>query len=94
MAAPCPAAVESHALAQRLYEVAPGALRCRAAHGVARHGREPAWMIELPNRRMQVTKLRAAPVLQAEVPPCASAGKSDAGTALQLVRGVRRLVGG
>jgi hypothetical protein len=29
------------------------------------------------NKRMQLTKLRAAPVLRAEVPPCAPAGKTD-----------------
>jgi hypothetical protein len=40
---------------------------------------------------MQLTKLRAAPVRQAEVPPCAPAGGSDGGTASQLIRGVRRL---
>ena len=44
-----------------------------------------------PNKRMQLTKLRAAPVLQAEVPPCAPAGQTDGGTASQLIRGVRRL---
>ena len=43
-----------------------------------------------PNKRMQLTKLRAAPVLQAEVPPCAPAGGMDGGTASQLIRGVRR----
>ena len=42
------------------------------------------------NKRMQLTKLRAAPVLQAEVPPCAPAGEMDGGTASQLIRGVRR----
>jgi len=47
-----------------------------------------------PNKRMQLTKLRAAPVLQAEVPPCAPAGKTDGGTASQLIRGVRRTNGG
>jgi len=41
------------------------------------------------NKRMQLTKLRAAPVLQAEVPPCAPAGQSDGGTASQLIRSVR-----
>ena len=45
---------------------------------------------ELPNKRMQLTKLRAAPVLQAEVPPCAPAGQSGGGTASQLIRSVRR----
>ncbi len=44
-----------------------------------------------PNKRMQLTKLRAAPVWRAEVPPCAPAGKMDGGTASQLIRGVRRL---
>ena len=40
------------------------------------------------NKRMQLTKLRAAPVLQAEVPPCAPAAGTDGGTASQLIRGV------
>jgi hypothetical protein len=44
----------------------------------------------LPNKRMQLTKLRAAPVLQAEVPPCAPAGGTDGGTASQLIRSVGR----
>jgi hypothetical protein len=39
---------------------------------------------------MQLTKLRAAPVWQAEVPPCAPAGEMDGGTASQLIRSVRR----
>jgi len=39
---------------------------------------------------MQLTKLRAAPERQAEVPPCAPAGQMDGGTASQLIRGVRR----
>ena len=43
-----------------------------------------------PNNAMQLTKLRAAPVLQAEVPPCAPAGESDGGTASQLIRSVLR----
>ena len=43
-----------------------------------------------PNKRMQLTKLRAAPVLRAEVPPCAPAGEMDGGTASQLIRSVRR----
>jgi hypothetical protein len=50
-------------------------------------------MRERPNKRMQLTKLRAAPVLQAEVPPCAPAGEMDGGTASQLIRGVRRTWG-
>ena len=45
---------------------------------------------EPPNKRMQLTKLRAAPVLQAEVPPCAPAAWTDGGTASQLIRGVRQ----
>jgi hypothetical protein len=43
-----------------------------------------------PNKAMQLTKLTAAPVLQAEVPPCAPAGRMDAGTASQLIRSVGR----
>ena len=43
-----------------------------------------------PNKRMQLTKLRAAPVLRAEVPPCAPAGRLDGGTASQLIRSVLR----
>jgi hypothetical protein len=46
-----------------------------------------------PNKRMQLTKLRAAPVLRAEVPPCAPAGELDGGTASQLIRGVGPTVG-
>ena len=37
---------------------------------------------------MQLTKLRAAPVLQGKVPPCAPAGKTDGGTASQLIASV------
>ena len=37
---------------------------------------------------MKLTKLRAAPVLRAEVPPCARAAGMDAGTASQLIPGV------
>jgi hypothetical protein len=37
---------------------------------------------------MQLTKLRAAPVLRAEVPPCAPAGETDGVTASQLIRSV------
>ena len=44
-----------------------------------------------PNNAMQLTKLRAAPVLQAEVPPCAPAGESDGRTASQLIASVGRL---
>ena len=43
-----------------------------------------------PNKRMQLTKLRAAPALRAEVPPCAPAGQPDGGTASQLIRSVRQ----
>jgi hypothetical protein len=49
-------------------------------------------IIELPNKRMQLTKLRAAPERQDKVPPCAPAGEMDGGTASQLIRSVRRLV--
>ena len=45
------------------------------------------------NKRMQLTKLRAAPVLRAEVPTCAPAGEMDGGTASQLIRSVRRTSG-
>jgi hypothetical protein len=37
---------------------------------------------------MQLTKLRAAPVRQPEVPPCAPAGEMGGGTASQLIRSV------
>jgi hypothetical protein len=37
---------------------------------------------------MQLTKLRAAPVWRAEVPPCAPAAGTDGGTASQLIRSV------
>ena len=50
-------------------------------------------MSEPRNKRMQLTKLRAAPVRQAEVPPCAPAGKMDGGTASQLIRSVGRTRG-
>jgi hypothetical protein len=43
-----------------------------------------------PNKRMQLTKLRAAPERQDKVPPCAPAGLTDGGTASQLIRSVRR----
>ena len=46
-----------------------------------------------PSKKMQLTKLRVAPVLRAEVPPCAPAGETDGGTASQLIRSVRRLAG-
>jgi hypothetical protein len=42
------------------------------------------------NRRMQLTKLRAAPERQDKVAPCAPAGETDGGTASQLIRRVRR----
>jgi hypothetical protein len=51
-------------------------------------------MKEPPNKRMQLTKLRAAPERQTEVPPCAPAGGMDGGTASRLIRGVLRTVGG
>jgi hypothetical protein len=50
-------------------------------------------MTRQPNKRMQLTKLRAAPVRQAEVPPCAPAGWTDGGTASQLIRSVRQTLG-
>ena len=43
------------------------------------------------NKRMQLTKLRAAPERQDKVPPCAPAGEMDGGTASQLIRSVRHL---
>src|SRR5512136_739377 len=43
-----------------------------------------------PNKRMQLTKLRAAPERQDKVPPCAPAGGTDGGTASQLIRRVLR----
>jgi hypothetical protein len=46
-----------------------------------------------PNKRMQLTKLRAAPERQDKVPPCAPAGQMDGGTASQLIRRVRRTRG-
>ena len=46
----------------------------------------------MPNKRMQLTKLRAAPVLQAEVPPCAPAVQMDGGTASQLIRSVGQTI--
>jgi len=56
-------------------------------------GRRPLYRAP-PNKRMQLTKLRAAPERRAEVPPCAPAGGMDGGTASQLIRGVRRTPGG
>ena len=47
-------------------------------------------MTEPPNKRMQLTKLRAAPERQDKVPPCAPAGGLDGGTASQLIRRVRQ----
>jgi hypothetical protein len=51
------------------------------------------------NKRMKLTKLSAArgwlsTTVRTEVPPRARAGRSDAGTASQLIRGVRRTQGG
>lgn len=40
------------------------------------------------NKRMQLTKLRVAPVPQARVRPSVPAGKTAGGTASQLIRGV------
>ena len=47
-----------------------------------------------PNKGMKLTKLRAAPVRQAEVPPCAVRRFAAARTASQLIPGVRRTNGG
>jgi hypothetical protein len=47
-----------------------------------------------PNKRMQLTKLRAAPERQDKVPPCAPAGRMHGGTASQLIRGVLRTPAG
>ncbi len=44
----------------------------------------------LSNKGMKLTKLRAAPERAYKVPPCARAGRMDAGTASQLIPGVRR----
>jgi hypothetical protein len=51
--------------------------------------RQPTVKAMPPNKRMQLTKLRAAPERQDKVPPCAPAGAMDGGTASQLIRGVR-----
>jgi hypothetical protein len=50
--------------------------------GKARGGR--------PNRRMQLTELRAAPERQDKVPPCAPAGEMGGGSASQLIRRLGR----
>jgi hypothetical protein len=50
--------------------------------------------VEPPNKRMQLTKLRAAPGRQGEVPPRALAGKFDGYTASPLIRSVGRTSGG
>ena len=50
-------------------------------------------MTRQPNKRMELTKLRAAPERQEKVPPRAPAGKMDGGTASQLIRSVRRTCG-
>jgi hypothetical protein len=47
----------------------------------------------LPNKRMQLTKLRAAPERQDKVPPCAPAGGKNGGTASQLIRRVGQTMG-
>ena len=51
------------------------------------------------NKRMKLTKLSAAPgwlptTVRTEVPPHARAGRIDAGTASQLIRGVLRTLRG
>ena len=53
----------------------------------------PAWQSRdhgPSNNAMQLTKLRAAPVWHAEVPPCAPAGQMDGGTASQLIASILR----
>jgi hypothetical protein len=63
--------------------------------GQRRHHRDSSSPLKMPpNKGMKLTKLRAAPVLQAEVPPCAPAGQTDGGTASQLIRSVLRTRGG
>ncbi len=42
------------------------------------------------NKGMKLTKLRAAPERAYKVPPCARAARMGAGTASQLIPGVRR----
>jgi hypothetical protein len=60
----------------------------------------PASVGEMPpNKRMKLTKLSAAPgwlltTVRTEVPPRARAGRIDAGTASQLIRGVGQTLGG
>jgi hypothetical protein len=56
--------------------------------------RGPSNSVTPPNKRMQLTKLRAAPVRQAEVPPWAPAGEMGGGTASQLIRSVGQTVRG
>jgi hypothetical protein len=64
--------------------------RCWAAHGVPNSANGPRGLgAEPPNKRMQLTKLRAAPVRAYKVPPCAPAGETDGVTASQLIRSVR-----
>jgi hypothetical protein len=76
------------------YHCSPtGVSRCWVAYGPANPVTSTRRAKKLPNNRMQLTKLRAAPVLQAEVPPCARAASMDAGTASQLIRSVRQTWG-
>jgi hypothetical protein len=58
----------------------------------SRPGRVVRLIGEPSNKRMQLTKLRAAPERRAEVPPCAPAGPLDGGTASQLIRSVRETI--
>jgi hypothetical protein len=44
------------------------------------------------SKRMQLTRLRAAPVRAYKVPPCAPAGETDGGTASQLIRSVGQTI--
>ena len=84
-------ATEVLAKPQGAYVVFAGCSRRRAVSDDRQRTRPriPAWQPGLSNKRMQLTKLRAAPVLQAEVPPCAPAGRTGGGTASQLIRSVR-----
>ena len=74
----------------RMWHGATQRLNRRSADEFARLAREGCCAfgsrIALPNKAMQLTKLRAAPVLQAEVPPCAAACRLEGGTLSQLIR--------
>ena len=66
----------------------------RSRTALANSPRAVGRIMEPHNKRMQLTKLRAAPVLRAEVPPCAPAAGTDGRTASQLIRSVRPTSGG